>query len=145
MSSWTIWEPSFLPNQALKYISCLQWLISPNSVWSCPMVSLHCLLWYVSLLAADTMHMQSPGDLAKQVCYLANFWLEKSLFSLKNPIVIRANLSFLQERFLFFVHASPHFLLGTSGSFCIFLKFIFILFILFTSITFILTFLSVIS
>ena len=28
---WTIWEPSFLPNQALKFTSHFRWLISPKS------------------------------------------------------------------------------------------------------------------
>ena len=102
MSSWTIWEPLFLPNQVLKYISRLRWSISPNSVWSCPVVSSFCLHQHVGWLAADTTRMRSPGKLAKQACYLASTRVEGSPFSLKGSAEVRANLSLSQGRFFFF-------------------------------------------
>ena len=64
MSSRTIWESSFFPNQALKYISRFRWLISPNSVWSYPVVFWCCLIRRVGSLAADPTRMRS--ELARQ-------------------------------------------------------------------------------
>ena len=62
MSSRTIWEPSFLPNQALKHVSRLWWLISRNSVWSYLVVSLM-LLGSVYWLASNkyNLHAKSRG------------------------------------------------------------------------------------
>ena len=125
MSSRTIWEPSFLLNHLLKYISRLRWSISSNSVWSCPVVFSYCLLRRVGLLTADVTGMRNPEDLAKQTCSPANSPVEESPFSPKGPAEVRANLSFFTGTVPFF--ASPHFLSGASGNFRIF-KFIFILF-----------------
>ena len=121
---WIIRELSFLPNQALKYISRIRWLISPNSGWSCSVVFWCCLLQRVGSLVADTNPIWSSWDLAKQTCYFACCRVDESPFSLKGFAGVRANFSICQRRFLFFfflAHASPHFLSRVSG----FLKFYF--------------------
>ena len=133
MSSWAIWEPLFLPNQTLKYNNRLQWIINPNSVWSCPVVFSCCLLRRISSLAADTTRMRSLKDSTKQECYLLAAGWNNVL------LVWRVSLNWeclffilLQELFLFFfffsffffffffAHASFYFLPGASGVFCIF-------------------------
>ena len=101
MSSWTIWEPSFLPNQALKYISRLWWLISPNSGWSYQVVSSCCLLRWVSSVAADTTSKRSPEDTGKRGCYPANHRVEESPFRKKGSAEVRAVFFFLFFSFLF--------------------------------------------
>ena len=77
--SWSIWELSFFPNQVLKYISCLRWLISPNSVWSCPLMFSYFLLWCVGSLPADTIHTRDQVDSAKQARNLLAARLKKVL------------------------------------------------------------------
>ena len=119
-SSWTIWEPSFLSNQALKYIGGLQWLISPNLEWLCPVVFSCCLLQHVGLLAADTARMQSEGDLAKQGYNLLAAGWENVLSVWRVSTWVRVNLSLSRRWLHFFMHLSPQFLSGASGSFCMF-------------------------
>ena len=90
----------FLPNQVLKYISRLRWLIIPNSMWPCPVVFSCCLLRRVGWQATDTTCMRSSVNLAKQACYFASRRVEESPFSLKGSAEVIANLYFMQEPFL---------------------------------------------
>ena len=120
MSSWIIWEPSFLPNQALKYISRLRLLISPNSVWSCLVVFSCCLLQHSSLLAADTNCIWSKKNSAKQACFLSSSRAEENPFILKDPAEVRANFSLSKGQFLFSCMRCPTSswgLLGVSAFF----------------------------
>ena len=81
MSSWTIWESSFFLNQAIKCVSRLRLFISPNSVWSCRVVSSFCFLRRVGSLAADTTHMRvkKTRKKKKKACYLLVSWWKKVL------------------------------------------------------------------
>ena len=121
-----------LSNQALKYISRFQWLIRPNSVWSCPVVSSCCLLRCVSSLAADTTRMRSPVDSAKQTRYPASSRVEKILSVWRVLLKWKLISPFRRAGFFFFLfffaHASLHFLSWSSRSFCIYLSFIYIIY-----------------
>ena len=98
-------------------------------MWPCPLGFSCCLLWRVGSLTADTTHLRSPRNLAKQTYYFASSRLEESPFSLKVCAEVRANLSILHGTVAFFMHASPHFHSGAFRSFCIFLNsFLFCLF-----------------
>ena len=119
MSSWTIWEPSFLPNQTLKYISRLRWLISPNSVCSYPEVFSFCLLRSIGSLAADTTRIRSQEELTNRRATTRSR-LEESPFSWSEGLFL----------FLSSMHRSTS-CLGLLGFFAFFL-FIFILLFLFT-------------
>ena len=75
------------------------------------------LLRRVGSLAADTICMWNPSDLAKQVCYLASSRVKERPFTLKSHAEVRGNLAFSSGRFLFSrkkhsicysYHFSPH-------------------------------------
>ena len=85
----------------LKYVSRLQYLINPYSVWSSPVVFSCCFFRRVGSLTANTTCMRSPENLAKRACYLTSSRIEESPFSLKGPAEVRENYSLSQERFLF--------------------------------------------
>ena len=125
MSSWTIWERSFLPNQALKYNSCLRWLISLNSVWSCPVVISCCLLLRAGSLAKPRGLDKTSALPRSQPSGRTSFqserflWRERVKLSLSQwrlsffsacvaPLPIRGFLEFLHffKNYFYFIH--PH-------------------------------------
>ena len=122
--------PGQFEKRALKYTSCLRWLICPNSVRSCPVVFPCCLLRHVGPLAANTIRIQSPVDLAKQECYVqAAGW--KKFLPIWRVQLNWGQISPFHWSGFFFAHASPHFL---SESFNTFFKnlFLFIFFFIYS-------------
>ena len=131
MSSWTIWEQLFVPNQVLKYISCLQWLISPNSGLSCPVVFSYCLLRPVNSLIADTTHMRSPAIWQnRRATLLAVSW--KKVHSVWRIAPKWEQLSPFRRDGSFFRACVTPLPVRSSWEFLHIFNFIFILFILFT-------------
>ena len=67
-SSWNLWKWLRPPDKGLKYTSRLQWLISPNSMWPCPVVFFMMMVWWLASSRHNT-HAKSQ-DLANKCATL---------------------------------------------------------------------------
>ena len=131
ISSRTVWESSFFSNQALKYISRFRWLISPNSVWSYPVVFWCCLIRRFGSLAADPTRMRS--ELARQN-RRANCQRPggKKVLSVWNVQLNWGRVSLFRRNGSFFSsHVSHHLLSGASGNICFFKIYFYCIYFLF--------------
>ena len=72
------------PKSSIEIYQCLQWLISPNSIRSCLVVSSRCLLHRVSLRVADTTHAAQSAEAVEYTdCFSAMNVLDMPLNNLK--------------------------------------------------------------
>ena len=69
---------------------------------SCGVFILLALACRLASSSKHNSHTKPQGTWQTQTHYLVSSWAEESSFGLKGPVEIRANLSFLQRRFLFF-------------------------------------------
>ena len=91
-----------LPDKVLKCVNHLWWLISPSSVWSCPVVFAACF----GSLATDTARMQRTRRLGnRHVILLAAGW-RKSFQSEESRLSGSESL-LLKGRFFFRVCIAP--------------------------------------